>query len=139
RLQQENPVVTKNAGTGLDAEELWFNQVPAAPLPEYKKAWFRTKGFRKAISMAINRADLCRIVYAGYAKPAYGPVSPSNQFWFNTTLPDPRYDSQGALRLLTKAGFRLEGDVLKDREGNRVEFTLVINSANVEREIMAVL
>ncbi|HYL85521.1 MAG TPA: ABC transporter substrate-binding protein, partial [Candidatus Angelobacter sp.] len=40
RLQHENPAVTKNAGTGLDAEELWFNQVPAAPLPEYKKAWF---------------------------------------------------------------------------------------------------
>ncbi len=139
RLQRENSAVTRNAGTGLDGEELWFNQAPAAPLPEYKKTWFRTTEFRKAISAAINRADLCRIVYAGFAKPAYGPVSPSNHFWFNTTLPDPRYDSQGALRLLTKAGFRLEGDVLKDRAGNRVEFTLVTNSGNVAREKMAAM
>jgi len=139
RLQRENSAVTRNAGTGLDGEELWFNQSPVAPLPEYKKAWFRTTEFRKAISAAINRADLCRIVYAGFAKPAYGPVSPSNHFWFNTTLPDPKYDSQGALRLLVKAGFRLEGDVLKDRSGNRVEFTLVTNSGNVAREKMGAM
>ena len=139
RLQRENSAVTRNAGTGLDGEELWFNQSPVAPLPEYKKAWFRTTEFRKAISAAINRADLCRIVYAGFAKPAYGPVSPSNHFWFNTTLPDPKYDSQSALRLLVKAGFRLEGDVLKDRSGNRVEFTLVTNSGNVAREKMGAM
>jgi peptide/nickel transport system substrate-binding protein len=137
RLQHENPAVTRNAGTGLDAEELWFNQSPAAPLPEHKKAWFRTKEFRKAISMAINRADLCRIVYAGYAKPAYGPVSPSNHFWFNASLEEEKYDPQGALRLLTQAGFRSEPDTLKDRAGNRVEFTLVTNSGNAAREKMA--
>jgi peptide/nickel transport system substrate-binding protein len=139
RLQRENSAVTRNAGTGLDGEELWFNQSPAAPLPEYKKTWFRTTEFRKAISAAINRADLCRIVYAGFAKPAYGPVSPSNHFWFNGDLPDPKYDSSAALRLLTKAGFHLESDVLKDRSGNRVEFTLVTNSGNVAREKMAAM
>ena len=137
RLQHENPAVARNAGTGLDAEELWFNQSPAAPLPEHKKAWFRTKGFRKAISMAINRADLCRIVYAGYAKPAYGPVSPSNHFWFNTSLQNPKYDPQGALRLLVEAGFRFANDTLQDRAGNRVEFSLVTNSGNAAREKMA--
>lgn len=139
RLQHENPALARNAGTGLDAEELWFNQSPAAPLPEYKKGWFGTKEFRMAISMAINRADLCRIVYGGYAKPAYGPVSPSNQFWFNSSLPDPKYDPQGALRLLTQAGFRLENDTLKDRAGKRVEFTVVTNSGNAAREKIATM
>lgn len=139
RLQHENPALARNAGTGLDAEELWFNQSPAAPLPEYKKGWFGTKEFRLAISMAINRADLCRIVYGGYAKPAYGPVSPSNHFWFNSSLPDPKYDPQGALRLLTQAGFRLENDTLKDRAGKRVEFTVVTNSGNAAREKIATM
>lgn len=139
RLQHENPALARNAGTGLDAEELWFNQSPAASLPEYKKGWFGTKEFRMAISMAINRADLCRIVYGGYAKPAYGPVSPSNHFWFNSSLPDPKYDPQGALRLLTQAGFRLENDTLKDRAGKRVEFTVVTNSGNAAREKIATM
>ena len=139
RLQRENPAVTRNAGTGLDAEELWFNQSPAAPLPASKKAWFGMKEFRKAISMAINREDLCRIVYAGYAKPAYGPVSPSNHFWFNAALENPKYDPQGALGLLAQAGFRLENDTLKDRAGNRVEFTVVTNSGNAAREKIATM
>ena len=139
RLQHENPAVARNAGTGLDAEELWFNQSPAAPLPEYKKAWFGTREFRKAISMAINRSDLCRIAYAGYAKPAYGPVSPSNHFWFNSSLTDPKYDPQGALRLLMQAGFHMENDTLKDRTGNRVELTVVTNSGNAARERIATM
>jgi peptide/nickel transport system substrate-binding protein len=139
RLQHENPAVARNAGTGLDAEELWFNQSPAAPLPEYKKAWFGTREFRKAISMAINRSDLCRLVYDGYAKPAYGPVSPSNHFWFNSSIADPKYDPQGALRLLIQAGFHMENDTLKDRTGNRVEFTVVTNSGNAARERIATM
>jgi len=52
---------------------LWFNQVSSAPLPEDKKTWFRTTEFRKAISMAINRADLSRIVFGGHAHPAFRP------------------------------------------------------------------
>ena len=139
RLRHDNPAATRNAGTGLDAEEFWFNESPTAPLPEYKKVWFRMTEFRKAISTAINRADLCRIVYGGYAKPAYGPVSPSNHFWFNSSLEDPKYDPKGALTLLTRAGFRYEDDVLKDGAGNRVEFNLITNSGNAAREKMAVM
>ena len=139
RLRHDNPAATRNAGTGLDAEELWFNQSPSAPLPEYKKAWFRTTEFRKAISLAINRSDLSRVVYSGYAKPAYGPVSPSNHFWFNSSLEDPKYDPKSALTLLTRAGFRYENEVLKDGAGNRVEFNLITNSGNSPRERMAAM
>jgi len=138
-LQKESPAVTHNAGTGLDAEEFWFNQSPSAPLPEFKKAWFRSTEFRRAVSLAINREDLCRIVFGGFAKPAYGPVSPSNHFWFNAALPAPKHDPQAALQLLAQAGFRYEGKVLKDRSGNPVEFTLVTNSGNVAREKMAAM
>jgi peptide/nickel transport system substrate-binding protein len=139
RLQKETPAVAHDAGTGLDSEFIWFNQVPTAPLAETKKAWFRSTEFRKAISMAINRADLSRIVFAGHAHPAFGPVSPANHFWFNSALPAPQYDSAAALRLLSKAGFRLEGETLRDSSGNRVEFTVVTNSGNKSREQMAAM
>ena len=139
RLQKETPAVAHDAGTSLDSEFMWFNQVPTAPFPENKKAWFRSTEFRKAISMAINRDDLSRIVFAGHAHPAFGPVSPANHFWFNSSLPVPQYDSAGALRLLVKAGFRLEGSTLRDSSGNRVEFTVVTNSGNKSREQMAAM
>ncbi len=139
RLKAEDPSTTRTAGTGLDAEEFWFNQVPNAPMPEYRKVWFRTTEFRKAVSLAINRADIARIVYRGYAKPAYGPVSPSNRFWFNSGLEEPKYDQQGALRLLLKVGFRFQQGTLRDSAGNPVEFTVVTNSGNAAREKMAAM
>lgn len=139
RLQKEMPAVAHDAGTGLDSEQIWFNQGPGAPLPGYKKNWFRTTEFRKAISMAINRADISRIVFGGHAHPAFGPVSPANHFWFNASLPVPQYDSAGALRLLTRAGFRLEGETLRDSAGNRVEFTVITNSGNKSREQMVAM
>lgn len=139
RLQKELPGSAKNAGTGLDGEEIWFNQVVTSTLPDYKKKWFQTMDFRKSISMAINRADLARVVFDGYATPAYGPVSPSNHFWFNASLPVPKHDPQGAIQLLARAGFRLENGSMKDSAGNRVEFTVITNSGNTAREKMATM
>ena len=139
RLQKEDANVARNAGAGLDSDHIWFNQVTTAPLSEHKKAWFRSAQFRRAISAAINREDICRIVFAGYAKPAYGPVSPANRFWFNSALPAPKYDPQAALSLFAQAGFRFANDELRDSAGNRVEFTLVTNSGNAVREKIATM
>jgi peptide/nickel transport system substrate-binding protein len=139
RLQKEDANAARNAGAGLDSDHIWFNQVATAPLPEHKKAWFRSAQFRAAISKAINRDDICRIVFADYAKPAYGPVSPANRFWFNSALPAPKYDPQAALSLLIKGGFRFSNNELRDQAGNRVEFTLVTNSGNAVREKIATM
>lgn len=139
QLRKENPGEARNAGTGLDGEEMWFNQVASSTLPDYKKAWFQTTAFRQAVSMAINRADLARIVFDGYATPAYGPVSPSNHFWFNTSLAAPTHDPQRALQILSRAGFRLEDGTLKDSGGHVVEFTVITNSGNTAREKMAAM
>lgn len=139
RLQKEYPGVARNAGTGLDAEEMWFNQAASSPLPDYKKAWFHATDFRQAVSLAIDRSDLARVVFAGYATPAYGPVSPSNHFWFNAALLAPNHDPQAALALLSRAGFRLENGTLKDSSGHPVEFTMVTNSGNTAREKMATM
>lgn len=138
-LRKEDPGAARDAGTGLDGEELWFNQVASSSLPDYMKAWFQTTAFRQAISMAINRADLARVVFDGFATPAYGPVAPSNRFWFNTSLVAPKHDPQGALQILSRAGFRLDGGTLKDTAGHAVAFTVITNSGNTARERMAAM
>ena len=56
----------------LDSEQMWFNEVAKAPLPEFKKNWFRSANFRRAISEAINRDDLSRVVFRGHAQAARG-------------------------------------------------------------------
>jgi peptide/nickel transport system substrate-binding protein len=116
---------------------LWFNQVAKAPIPDYKKAWFRGKEFRRAVSAAINRADLCRLVFHGHATPAEGPISPANRFWFDSTLKPHRYDPKEAVERLAREGFHMKGDVLLDAQGHAVEFSVITNAGNQGRERLA--
>ncbi len=92
KLARSAPGKVRDAGPGLDSEQMWFNQVPGAPIAAYKLEWFRSRNFRRAVSAALRRDDLCRVVYGGHAVPARGPVSPANKFWFNANLPPARFD-----------------------------------------------
>ena len=139
KLRAEKPAMAHDSGPSLDSEHMWFNEVPSAPLPEYKKAWFRSTAFRRAISEAINRQDLARIAFRGHAQPAVGMVSPANQFWFNSNLHPHPYDQASALKRLAEDGFHLQGGVLRDRGGNAVEFSIMTNSGNKYRERMATM
>ena len=139
RLATQSPSLVHDAGPGLDSEQMWFNQVPNAPIPAYKRAWFRSTNFRRAISAAINRADLSRVVFNGHAVAAAGPISPANKFWFNAKLHAQAYDPSGALRLLQQDGFRMEGTSLRDHEGHPVEFSIITNAGNKPRERMATM
>lgn len=139
KLEATSPQLVHDAGPSLDSEQMWFNEVGKAPLPSYKKNWFRSTAFRVAISEAINRQDLSRIVFRGHAQPAIGPFSPANKFWFNAKLKPQPYSPDSALKTLHSDGFRLENGVLKDREGNAVEFSIITNSGNKYRERMATM
>ena len=85
---------------------LWFNQVAKAPIPQYKKDWFASPVFRRALSGAINRSDIARLVYRGYAQPAAGPFSEANRMWFNPKVKPHAYTPEQSLKSLQGAGFR---------------------------------
>jgi len=139
KLEATSPQLVHDAGPSLDSEQLWFNQVAKAPIPTYKKSWFRSTSFRRAISEAINREDLSRVVYHGHAQPAVGPFSPANKLWFNSNLKPQVYSPDAALKALQADGFRMENGTLKDKEGNAVEFSIITNAGSKPRERMAVL
>ncbi|MGB8914317.1 MAG: ABC transporter substrate-binding protein, partial [Candidatus Sulfotelmatobacter sp.] len=139
KLEATSPQLVHDAGPSLDSEQLWFDEVAKAPIPSYKKIWFRSANFRRAISQAINRDDLSRVVYHGHAQPALGPFSPANKFWFNNKLKPQTYSPEAALKALQNDGFRLENGVLKDKAGNEVVFSIITNAGSKTRERMAVL
>jgi peptide/nickel transport system substrate-binding protein len=139
QLHKQEPAAARDLGPSIEAEQLWFNEVAKSPLPEYKKAWFRSRNFRTAISMAINRADLARVAFRGHATPSVGLLSPANKFWFDSHLKPQPYDPKAALELLKQDGFRKDGDVLKDRAGKPVVFSLITNAGNKPRERMGSL
>jgi peptide/nickel transport system substrate-binding protein len=139
RLRARSPQMAIDAGVGLDSEQMWFNQVPGAPLPAYKKAWFTSTLFRRAISQAINRDDLARIVFRGHARPAVSWISPANKLWFNDKLQPHRYDLNAAIGLLRQGGFQLRNGTLFDSQGHAVEFSVITNAGNKSREKMSAM
>jgi peptide/nickel transport system substrate-binding protein len=139
KLAATSPQLVHDAGASLDSEQLWFNEVAKAPIPAFKKNWFRSANFRRAISEEINREDLSRVVFHGHAQPAVGPFSPANKFWFNGQLKPQAYSPDTALKALQSDGFRLENGVLRDKDGNEVVFSIITNAGSKTRERMAVL
>jgi len=139
QLSAEDRTSVKDAGPTLEAELLWFNLNRSAPIESYRKAWFQSRNFRLAVSHAIHRDDLSRVVYHGHAQPGVGPFSQANLFWFNQSLKPHAFDLDAARRLLAADGFHLDGRSLADRDGHPVEFSLLTNAGNTARERIAAM
>jgi peptide/nickel transport system substrate-binding protein len=139
QLAAEDRSSVIDAGASLEDEMMWFNMNAAAPLPAFRKAWFRSRNFRLAISHAIHRDDLSRVVYHGHAQPGIGPFSPANLFWFNRSLRAQAFDLEQSRRLLAADGFHNDGHSLLDREGHPVEFSVITNAGNRSRERIAAM
>jgi peptide/nickel transport system substrate-binding protein len=139
RLAREAPGRVFDSGPSMNVEFLWFNLAPQAPIEGYKKAWFQSQAFRRAVSEAIDRAGLSRVVFRGHASPSAGLVSPANKQWFNARLAPEPYDPPSAARRLSEAGFRVQGNTLRDSAGRPVEFSIITNAGSVTRERMAAM
>ena len=133
RLQKQMPGAVKNVGPSLDSEVLWFNQTPKTPLPDYKRRWFASQRFRRAVSSAINRSDIVRVAYRGFAHPAAAYISESNRAWWHSGLKPHPYSPAQALELLKQDGFRFTNGKLFDRDDNSVQFSLITNSSSRSR------
>ena len=133
----EERVKVYDLGSTPSTTFLVFNQNPRSKVPDYKLRWFRNRTFRIAISHAIDRKGICYLVYNGLAKPLYTPVTEANRPYYKEGYyPEFDYDLEKARKLLESIGFKdRDGDgVLEDPEGHDLEFTLITNAGNKERE-----
>ncbi|HXA57283.1 MAG TPA: ABC transporter substrate-binding protein [Candidatus Acidoferrum sp.] len=131
-------------GAGLEYNFLFFNlnnlSGKAKPEISAKQAWFNDLRFRQAVSIAIDRAGIVRLVYSGRATPLWDQVTPGNKLWVNQDIPHPARSLDQAKGLLKSAGFGWKADgSLVDPHGTPVEFTIVTNASNVQRTKMAAI
>jgi len=132
-LEKDKNFTIYDVGPSLSSEFLALNQNIDAKIPEYKKEWFSDINFRKCIAYAIDRNSIIKNVYAGFGTPLYGPMNSSCGFFYNDKIIKYEYDLKKARELLTKSGFIWRENNLYDKNGNRVEFTIITNSNNFER------
>ena len=124
----------QNLGPGLEYNFLFFN------LNGQSQPFLHRRGFRQAVSLAIDREAIVRLVYLGFAAPLSGPVPLGNKAWIDAKLPRPVRSLSRARDLLAADGFTRPPDgALTDPQGRRVEFSIVTSSGNPERVEMATL
>jgi peptide/nickel transport system substrate-binding protein len=131
-------------GAGFEYNFLFFNlnDLASKGHPEItkKQSWFQDARFRQAVSAAVDRESIIRLVYHGRATPLWGNVTPGNKLWIDNSLAHPAQSLDRARRLLQSAGFSLKSDgTLVDVHGTPVEFSILTSSSNAQRSKMATL
>jgi peptide/nickel transport system substrate-binding protein len=131
-------------GPSLEYNFLFFNlnDLSRKNLPQVaaRQRWFTDLNFRRAVSRAIDREGIAKLVYRGRGVPLWGNVSPGNRLWVNASLPHPARSVAEARAILKKAGYSWRGDgSLVDRQGQRVEFTIATSATSTQRTQMATL
>jgi peptide/nickel transport system substrate-binding protein len=131
-------------GPGLEYNFLFFNlnDLHSANLPEIakKQEWFRDLRFREAVSAAIDRNAIVRLIYQGRAAPLASQVAPGNKLWADATLSVAQHSPDRARELLKSAGFSWKSDgSLVDSQGRAVEFSILTSSSNAQRTQMATI
>lgn len=144
RQAAERGYVLRDLGPGLAYNFLFFNMndlpadAPAAAVA--RQGWFRETEFRRAVSEAVDREAIVRLVFDGRATPIGGPVTGGNALWRNEAVVAPERSLDSARARLAALGFvRREGGPLVDAEGRPVRFTVVTNSSNPQRVQMATI
>jgi peptide/nickel transport system substrate-binding protein len=132
-----------DAGPSLEYNFLFFNLnsvLPAQSDVARKQTWFRQIKFRQAISLAIDRDGIARLVYRGRATPLWTPVTPASNFWIDTAIPHPARSITRARELLHSAGFSWsrEGELI-DAMGSPVKFSILTSASSNQRTQMATI
>lgn len=131
-------------GPSLEYNFLVFNlnDLSSKKLDEIarKQVWFQNLKFRQAISAAIDRDSIVRLVYGSRGTPLWSNVGPGNKLWVDQSIPHPQRSLDTARLLLKSAGFSWNtSGQLVDSSGKPVEFSLVTSSSNTQRMKMATL
>ena len=131
-------------GPGLEYNFVVFNQndLSSKKLETIarKQKWFCELRFRQAVSAAIDRDSIVRLVYGTRGAALWGNVGPGNKLWLNTAIPHPQPSLDSARQLLKSAGFSWnQARQLVDPSGSPVEFSIITSSSNTQRMKMATL
>lgn len=117
----------RDLGASLEYNFLFFNLAEDSA----RLAIARDVRFRQAISRAVDRASIARLVFGGRATPLWGHVTPANKLWLNDGLARPPQSLEQARRLLERAGCTWGEDRgLRDPSGAPVTVTLLVAAGN---------
>lgn len=104
-----------------------------------KQKWFQNISFRRAVDYAIDRKNIVNNVVQGVGAPLFTAESLSSIYLNKKLAAGHPRSIEEAKKLLQNAGFKYKGNDLYDKDGHRVEFSMLTNAGNDEREAIGVI
>jgi peptide/nickel transport system substrate-binding protein len=126
---QNDPRFHVNSVLGLGYSYIGYN---------LRRPVFHDVRVRTALGMAIDVDEIIRYVLYGQGRRTTGPFPQQTQYYDPGVEAVP-YDPAGAARLLAEAGWRKNAQGILEKDGKPLEFTLITNSGNDERQAIMVI
>jgi len=100
---------------------------------------FDDRRVRLALSMAIDVKRIIDYVIYNQGERISGPF-PKQTDYYNQNIKPVPYDPRGALNLLEEAGWKKNAQGWLEKNGKRLQFTLITNSGNeIRKAVMAIV
>jgi peptide/nickel transport system substrate-binding protein len=80
---------------------------------------------KAAFDHAIDRAQITKVVFLGYAKPAVSIIPSATGPWFNRGLNVPKFDLKLANKLLDQAGYKKGSDGIRRAGGHKLSYQVI--------------
>ena len=92
-----------------------------------------SKEVRKALLMALDRELFAEAIFLGQAQVAHHNLSPAVEKYYNADTLKYEYDPEGAAALLEEAGWVEGSDGIREKDGVKAQFTMMVFQGDTQR------